>query len=83
MTQRHEAAARPQTLKVPHYYVSAGKRNVKLNQDDQVGTPREQFGPYTANDKRQRLVTVFAVNDVCCESILADWRSRIAAAESR
>lgn len=70
-------------MTVPRYYVSAGKRNVKLNQDDRVGTPREQYGPYSANDARQRLITVFAVDDESCELILADYRNRLAAAGSR
>lgn len=62
----------------PEYYVSAGKRNVKLNQRGlSADRPAHAYGPFSANDGRNRLVTVFATDDDSCDAILAHWRERI------
>lgn len=56
------------------YYVSAGKRNVKLNQRGHEGSAREQYGPFVAKDGRA--ITVYAISETWCGVILSAWRER-------
>ena len=65
-------------MDMPEYYVTAGKRNVKLHQVTGLSMehPAVRFGPYEANDAASRSVDVYATDNYRAQAILADWKSR-------
>lgn len=66
------------TETTPSYYVSAGRKNVKLNQRDlSVDSPAYPYGPFLAFDKLNRKVTVYAQNAELANVILDHWRGRM------